>query len=250
MFRFFRTIRRDLIVRNRFTNYLLYALGEIVLVVIGILIALQINNWNDLRKAHELEMKYLGNIKADLVNNIAEIDRFIEDRSGCIEDASIVIGHLEGVPIADLSDFNRRCIRNYEWRRFAQINFTFEELISSGNLALISSTRIKSSLLRLESAYTANKAEEDHYRFDSEELLYKPLYHQVDLHPMLRDFTGETGVLSWDHFEVFMTDPRFKNGFLMVILELSKLNEQLEEMKGICMDLITEIDAELDLTTQ
>jgi len=245
LFRLFRSIRRRLIVRNRITDYTLYSLGEIVLVVIGILIALQINNWNDLRQERELELKYLGNIRVDLVRNIAEIDRFIDVRSSLIEDAGVIIGHLEGVPIADIHDFNQRCIHIYEWRRFSQINFTFEELISSGNLSLISSARIKSSLLKLESDYKANKAEEDHFRFDSEELLYKPMYDQIDLHPMLRDYMGETGVLVQEHFDVYRTDPRFKNGFLMVILECSKMNEQLEEMKGICEELITEIDAEL-----
>ena len=45
MIQFFRRIRQKLLEENRFVKYLLYALGEIVLVVIGILIALQINNW-------------------------------------------------------------------------------------------------------------------------------------------------------------------------------------------------------------
>ncbi|RIV68393.1 DUF6090 family protein [Flagellimonas aequoris] len=53
MIRFFRTIRQRLLAQNRFTKYLVYATGEIVLVVIGILIALQINNWNEERKRKE-----------------------------------------------------------------------------------------------------------------------------------------------------------------------------------------------------
>jgi len=51
MIKFFRKIRRQLLTENRFSKYLLYAIGEIVLVVIGILIALQINIWNENRKA-------------------------------------------------------------------------------------------------------------------------------------------------------------------------------------------------------
>ena len=49
MFRFFRKIRRNLLSENNFKKYLVYAIGEIILVVIGILIALQINNWNNKR---------------------------------------------------------------------------------------------------------------------------------------------------------------------------------------------------------
>ncbi len=245
MFRIFRTIRHRLIARNRVTDYLLYATGEIVLVVIGILIALQINNWNDDRQARAREMQYLRNIRSDLVNNMAVIDGFIEDRTTSLENAGIIVGHIEGEPIADPTDFNARCIHIYNWKRFVQINFTVEELISSGNLALITSETIKSALLRLEAAYKANKAEEDHFRFDAEELLYKPLYEMLDLHPMLRAYGGEAGALTPAYFDVYKTDPRIKNGFLMAILEFSVLNEQLVEMRGMCESLIQEIDMEL-----
>ena len=72
MIKFFRHIRQRLIRENRFSKYLLYAIGEIILVVIGILIALQINNWNEVRKEkHSLRAIYsnlLLDIKADSVS--------------------------------------------------------------------------------------------------------------------------------------------------------------------------------------
>jgi hypothetical protein len=48
--KFFRKIRQQILTENKFSKYFLYAIGEIILVVIGILIALRINNWNELRK--------------------------------------------------------------------------------------------------------------------------------------------------------------------------------------------------------
>jgi len=51
MIKFFRKIRQKLLSENKFSKYLIYAIGEIILVVIGILIALQINNWNEQSKA-------------------------------------------------------------------------------------------------------------------------------------------------------------------------------------------------------
>jgi hypothetical protein len=50
--KFFRKIRQRLVTENKFSKYMLYAIGEITLVVIGILIALQINNWNENRNNH------------------------------------------------------------------------------------------------------------------------------------------------------------------------------------------------------
>ena len=57
MLHFFRQIRQRLLTDNKFSKYLLYAVGEILLVVIGILIALQIDTWNETRKARIQESK-------------------------------------------------------------------------------------------------------------------------------------------------------------------------------------------------
>lgn len=70
MLKFFRRIRQNLLSENKFTKYLLYAIGEIILVVIGILIALQINTRNEENKTKRLEVKILkeihNNLKIDL----------------------------------------------------------------------------------------------------------------------------------------------------------------------------------------
>lgn len=66
MLRFFRQIRKKLMKQNKVRTYLLYALGEIFLVVIGILIALQLNNWNENRKERETERLILQEIRVNL----------------------------------------------------------------------------------------------------------------------------------------------------------------------------------------
>jgi len=68
MIKFFRRIRQKLLSENKFSKYLIYAIGEIILVVIGILIALQINNWNEERKATKGEHKLFQQILIDLKN--------------------------------------------------------------------------------------------------------------------------------------------------------------------------------------
>ena len=73
MIHFFRKIRQELLVKNKFSKYLLYAIGEIILVVIGILIALQINNWNIGRIEKEDEKKSYINIKRQVLDNKSEL---------------------------------------------------------------------------------------------------------------------------------------------------------------------------------
>ena len=69
MIKFFRHIRKKFVAENRFSKYLIYAIGEIVLVVIGILIALQINNWNQLKKEQAFEKEILQQIRANLLKD-------------------------------------------------------------------------------------------------------------------------------------------------------------------------------------
>ena len=66
MIKFFRKIRQQLITENKFSKYLIYAIGEIILVVFGILIALQVNNWNQNRIAEKAEIELTKNILNDL----------------------------------------------------------------------------------------------------------------------------------------------------------------------------------------
>lgn len=73
MIKFFRKIRQQLLNENRFSKYLIYAIGEITLVVIGIIIALAINNWNNTRNERVLELKMLKEIKANLNLDLEEI---------------------------------------------------------------------------------------------------------------------------------------------------------------------------------
>ncbi|MET1258285.1 DUF6090 family protein [Flagellimonas sp. DF-77] len=74
MIKFFRHIRQRLLGQNQFSKYLFYALGEIVLVVIGILLALQINNWNEKQKIDATKQKTMGLIAKELAANQAIIE--------------------------------------------------------------------------------------------------------------------------------------------------------------------------------
>jgi len=71
MIKFFRKIRQKLLSENKFSKYLLYATGEIILVVIGILIALQINNWNENRKNQNTINEYYRQLLEDLKKDIS-----------------------------------------------------------------------------------------------------------------------------------------------------------------------------------
>ena len=88
MIHFFRRIRQKLLSENRLTRYLIYAIGEILLVVVGILIALAINNWNEDRKQRNSEYAILVDLHEEYTQNISTFESHLSrkiDVKGGIE---------------------------------------------------------------------------------------------------------------------------------------------------------------------
>ena len=100
MIRFFRNLRLRVLSANKFSKYLLYAIGEVVLVVIGILIAVQINNWNENRKIGDIRTTIYQNLLEDLRSDSNYIDEKIEELNIGI---SAYDGYLDSYKAATLS---------------------------------------------------------------------------------------------------------------------------------------------------
>ena len=81
MIKFFRHIRRSLLEQNKMGKYFKYVIGEILLVVIGILIALQISNWNENRENLKKANKYLTEVKHNIETDIRRIDELNVDNT-------------------------------------------------------------------------------------------------------------------------------------------------------------------------
>jgi hypothetical protein len=95
MIKIFKKIRKKLLADNQFNKYLGYAFGEILLVVIGILVALQVNTWNQNRQLKKLEKKILLEIHQNLESDVIELEDDLEGYKIVIESASILIHHFK-----------------------------------------------------------------------------------------------------------------------------------------------------------
>lgn len=95
MFKFFRKIRERLLSEGKVSKYLLYATGEIFLVVIGILIALQLNNWNSDNKAGTEELELLTEMKYNLESDLKDCFWNINKNEDLYHSNSVVLNHLE-----------------------------------------------------------------------------------------------------------------------------------------------------------
>ena len=90
MIKFFRKIRKQLLTENKFSKYLIYAMGEILLVMIGILLAFQVNSWNDQRKINLLEIAILKELKQNLMVDIVDIDENIIQHKQALKSSQII----------------------------------------------------------------------------------------------------------------------------------------------------------------
>jgi hypothetical protein len=149
MIKFFRNIRQKMLTENKFSKYLLYAFGEIILVVIGILIALSINNWNQKQVAIKKETLALNNLILDLEEQSNLLKEYTKDESYFYENGLDVLRHFAKHKAFTNKDSILPKLNSLASRRtFNPINTTFKELVSTGNIGLIRNETLKRNIMR------------------------------------------------------------------------------------------------------
>jgi len=126
---------------NKSRKYFKYAIGEIVLVVIGILIALSINNWNENRKMKFKEIKSLNELRKDLVQNLNDINGNISDLQICKNSNEVIIYHIDNnIAYNDSLDYHFSML--YPYISFIANQTTYETLKQNG-IDLISNDSLR-----------------------------------------------------------------------------------------------------------
>ena len=147
MIKFFRRIREQLLTENKFNKYLIYAIGEIVLVVIGILIALSINNWNEERKDRVKSHDVLSEIRENVQFNTSQFKAEIREEKMVIKSIDIVLENINKYrKYHDSLDFHMYKI-GY-WPSSSRKYSGYETLKSQG-VELIKSTGLRQSIIDL-----------------------------------------------------------------------------------------------------
>lgn len=149
MLRFFRKLRHRLLTENRFNKYLLYAVGEILLVVIGILIALQVDNWNEGRKDVRTEMDYWVSLYAELNRNLEQVNFQIGVNQRQTANARFILSVMDGDTVLKSSKPLALALQEVPW--YVPINITrnvWTELIATGNVSLLNQEEIKQGIAR------------------------------------------------------------------------------------------------------
>jgi len=144
MIPFFRKIRYDLMEKNKTGKYLKYAIGEIMLVVIGILIALQINNWNEKKAELKVELVYMQNILEDLKADTIIYSDYLENNYmiyTLIDSITLHLKSPERKNHIDKLTFWTRMLTT-QWTPIHPVKRTYEQMKSSGQLRLIKNQKV------------------------------------------------------------------------------------------------------------
>ena len=160
MLSIFRKVRQTLLTRNKFTAYLLYAVGEIILVVIGILLALQINSWNRERENRKQEQQILSQLSKEYRSNLKQI----EDKIEIGNEVFNFLLYTAAIYGAIHHDCGRRpgraSLQDLHRPTFDPKLSVSNELINSGKLYLLENLELRNKVSAFSSSLSELKEEE------------------------------------------------------------------------------------------
>ena len=257
MLSFFRRIRRNFANENKFLKYSRYAIGEIVLVVVGILLALQINTWNGHRLERIEEIKILRGIKKDLEYSIKEFEFHNQIRSTVLDASKRIYSladshtlHEEELDSLIGLTFYRPTFNN----KLGFINLLF----SSGKINLIKSDSIKEFLIQWPGSIE-DMVEEEDYAISMFQNHYYPTIAKYLVVQDLLDQSYSTSFIGTEvkealyseaHFERdydgLMNDKLFLNHLRMRASHFAINNNESKALVIKAEEIIRTIDLELD----
>jgi hypothetical protein len=248
MIKFFRKIRQNLLSEGKTGKYFKYAIGEIILVVIGILIALGINNWNENRKNKNLESLYIQELTTDLIKDSIIIDKLLNQSNKQLRAKFLLQKYLTEQTDFVLYDNNSfKSYPNYlksetydldslasyyqiQWTSksrypFTPIKTTIDEMKSTGKIGIIQNLDLRRSIIETYNNY-------DSYRINYNDN-YKPQADKV----LELIFDDKPELYTMDNSSVIrlFQDPRVRNRFegnfvISINYELKKLKEVNENL--------------------
>ncbi len=142
----FRKIRQHLLSENKFSKYLLYAVGEIILVVIGILIALQINNHSELKKIRKQEVLLLTNLANEIQLDILQLENNTVTSSERLKRLEGIIQSLESAQTIDKSQFIQQSFEFVFDNYFKSNSGIFDEAVSSGRMSYVQNEHLRQNI--------------------------------------------------------------------------------------------------------
>ncbi|MDC6367810.1 MULTISPECIES: DUF6090 family protein [Flavobacteriaceae] len=252
MIKFFRKIRQKLLSENKFSKYLIYAVGEIVLVVIGILIALQINNWNEQRKIKKQETQVYKELKSDLLQTRYDILNVVSNNKAIVNSTTKLIEAISKKKPYNDSIYKHFSSIGEEHKIFPKTS-AFENLkniglstLSNDSLRIDITNLYQIDLIRLTNEIGGNNT------FLKEKIFpYQIKYYHTDLNSQKKYSLGEKSDLltlyeiKIKNYDQFLTDNELLLVIQLALFTRSVYVEEQSKTVETIDNLIDRIDKEL-----
>ena len=242
MIKFFRKIRQDLLMENKTGKYFKYAIGEIVLVVIGILIALQINNWNGNLKQQQKEHILLTELNKEFRANKIQLDSVLLYHKRSKKSNDYLLSRL---PIKDVSQENLDSLSYNMW--YNGDNYTFNpsngvtsSIMNSTSINIISNNELRQLLIGWNDVLLDYQEEEEiamnNYHDQLKPFEKKYFHYAPNKYEWLKDPRVDLSILKSLEFDNYVQD-RYYN-----------LDNILNNNSGELENLIYTIDKIIELS--
>ena len=249
MIKLFRQIRQKLLTENKFSKYILYAVGEIVLVVIGILIALSINNWNELKKEGVKEQKILTSLFQDFKINIKNLDD-AQTLYPEMQDRSIKVLSLVGLAKDSIKMIDPLSVIKTTYILTEIIDGTLTSVLNSDKLELIKNDSLKNLL----TSYPASVE-----NFKKREANLEKVILEIQ-RPIIEDYVSLTDLLPRENsdfeyiksksvqsnYEGLLNDLRWQNVLMHRYYATQELSEAAIELKIKTIEIHSLLRKDLD----
>lgn len=247
MIKFFRHIRHSMLNQNKVSRYLLYAIGEIILVVIGILIALYVNQWNQNRVLQSEEQKSLKYLKAEFESNLEKFDykyNFQKVRKNVVN--RLLLEDLSTSSISELDSLYRMSF--YSWT-FVPSFSTYNSLVSTGRINEFSNDKLKIRLSGFKDLVVDFQDEEVNlWQHSQDHLIPYEMYEsnissetKFDIRPRTPEEEKAHKLLYLNEFQ----DPQFRNQLTLTLLYLDLIFSEGEVLRKEMTELIEMINDEI-----
>ncbi len=234
----FRKIKQNLLKEGKLKRYFFYAIGEILLVMISILLAFQVNNWNESKKNKKIELQYYRYIKSQLNEDMHLINANIEYNDHYLDQFNFATQIIETNDRSKIDTLVDITLNLTEFSDFNRESNIYETIVNSGEIKLLTNRKIIEGLQRLEETYVyINRMEGIHF-----ELI--KLYVVPDIIRSIKIISAE--VENPDRFFEF----EFQNKFVISMDVMKEKGEvyirALNEVKEIIELIDKELNSKMD----
>lgn len=245
MLTFLRKIRKSLSTSGSTRRYFLYSIGEIFLVVVGILIALQINNWNQKRINRSYEKDYLERFVTDLERDsslVALIMRFVERKKEGLRTVKTFLDDINTTMDDSVTQVILASTSMGTDLPNTRLNATYQEIISSGHLRLIRNTELRNNITTYYSFW-----DHQHFRIRNKESDYPSLVTKlIDRGKFFNDDPINQGKTLASVLNEYGIEKEFRMNFLKEVNYAIRIEELIDVVGMRVERLKSKIKEELD----